>query len=400
LENKLFWYHNGKFQEYIGDAVTVNGHTVNKDVPSDAKFTDNNTTYTFENGTNGFKVTPSGGSAQTVTVTPSITNNVTGSGTSGYLTKFNGTNTITNGPQLGTSTTTFLNNKGEWATPTGNVTGVKGNSESSYRTGQVNLTPENLGAVAKDAELLTTNPFAPSILRGPYISKIDNAFYAADKRWNITATSNSSNLNRLFDGDYNTEFNIAQGTSTTITMDFSNVGHFPGYPYGYILISFYYQCTPANITGRVYCDYEPHGIGWHDLTFSQVDGSNNSTMVCKARQEFYNITTIEITITASSSTRTSVTQIEMHLSRPNSSLTPFLSKYGPETLYYDLTAPSLEVTNAQATNPNRVAFIVDTSGNGGIYSRKHTKWIVYSDANGNVVLNGNANGNANTASSI
>lgn len=35
--------------------------------------TDTNTTYTFANGTNGFTVTPSGGSAQTVTVTPSIT---------------------------------------------------------------------------------------------------------------------------------------------------------------------------------------------------------------------------------------------------------------------------------------------------------------------------------------
>lgn len=39
--------------------------------------TDNNTTYTFSGGTNQFTVTPSGGSAQTVSVTPSITNNVT-----------------------------------------------------------------------------------------------------------------------------------------------------------------------------------------------------------------------------------------------------------------------------------------------------------------------------------
>ena len=36
------------------------------------KHVDNDTTYTFANGTNGFTVTPSGGSAQTVTVTPSI----------------------------------------------------------------------------------------------------------------------------------------------------------------------------------------------------------------------------------------------------------------------------------------------------------------------------------------
>lgn len=76
------------------------------------------TTYTFANGINGFTVTPSDGSAQTVTVTPSITNNITGSGTSGYLTKFNGANTITNGPQLGSSTTTYLRNDGSWQTPT------------------------------------------------------------------------------------------------------------------------------------------------------------------------------------------------------------------------------------------------------------------------------------------
>lgn len=43
--------------------------------------------------------------------------NVTGSGTSGYLAKFNGANTITNGPALGTATTTFLRNDGSWAAP-------------------------------------------------------------------------------------------------------------------------------------------------------------------------------------------------------------------------------------------------------------------------------------------
>lgn len=45
-------------------------------LPSTA-FSDNNTTYTFAGGTNKFTVTPSGGTAQDVTVTPSITRNVT-----------------------------------------------------------------------------------------------------------------------------------------------------------------------------------------------------------------------------------------------------------------------------------------------------------------------------------
>ena len=112
------------------NAQTVNGHTVNSDVPSNATFTD--TTYTFANGTNGFTVTPSGGTAQTVTVTPSISNNVTGSGTSGYLAKFNGANTITNGAQLGSDTTKFLRNDGTWAVPPG--AGVTGNNAGYHNS--------------------------------------------------------------------------------------------------------------------------------------------------------------------------------------------------------------------------------------------------------------------------
>ena len=41
-----------------------------------------------------------------------ITNNVTGSGTSGNLAKFNGRNTVTDGPAIGSATNTFLNNAG------------------------------------------------------------------------------------------------------------------------------------------------------------------------------------------------------------------------------------------------------------------------------------------------
>ena len=57
----------------------------------------------------------------TTSATETVTipaNNVTGSGTSGSLVKFNGANTITDGPALGSDTTTFLRNDGTWATPT------------------------------------------------------------------------------------------------------------------------------------------------------------------------------------------------------------------------------------------------------------------------------------------
>lgn len=109
-----------------------------------------NTTYTFAGGTNKFTVTPSGGTSTDVTVTPSITDNVTGSGTSGYLTKFNGTNTITSGPQLGSDTTTFLRNDGTWATPGGGGTvtsvssgvGLTGGPVTTSGTIKANLVSE------------------------------------------------------------------------------------------------------------------------------------------------------------------------------------------------------------------------------------------------------------------
>lgn len=44
------------------------------------------------------------------------------SGTATHLAKFNGANTLVDGPAIGTDTTKFLNNKGEWAVPEGTYT--------------------------------------------------------------------------------------------------------------------------------------------------------------------------------------------------------------------------------------------------------------------------------------
>jgi len=119
-------FTNGLYGDLVGDVTgnltgtasnseKVNGHTVNTDVPSGAVFTD--TTYTFANGTNGFTVTPAGGTAQTVTVTPSIANaSTSGAGlmTSAMVTKLNGitdsadsvsfTRNLTSGTKVGSIT--------------------------------------------------------------------------------------------------------------------------------------------------------------------------------------------------------------------------------------------------------------------------------------------------------
>lgn len=244
---------------------------------------------------------------------------------------------------------------------TGNVTGVKGSAESSYRTGNVNLTASNVGAVGKSDEMQTTNPFAPNSLRGPYISKIDNAFYAADKRWTVTSTGTGT-ISNLFDGSYETNYVVPSGATNVITMDFTSdpSGYFPGYPYGYILVSVYYTAKPSSISCRAYCNYEPHGIGWFDISLDPMPDNGDSNTVYRGRQPRYNISKIEFTITGQTTGTYNgafITQIEMHLDRPDSRRNPFLSKYGEETLYYNLTAPKFIGSLAQTSKASEDACI-------------------------------------------
>ena len=65
---------NGTYDGSAAKTVNITVPTKVSELTNDSgyKTTDTNTTYTFASGTNSFKVTPSGGSAQTVTVTPSI----------------------------------------------------------------------------------------------------------------------------------------------------------------------------------------------------------------------------------------------------------------------------------------------------------------------------------------
>ncbi len=88
--------------------------------------TDTNTTYAFAQGTNNgeIKITPSSGSA--TTVTPKGLSDLA------YISK-------------GSGSSKFLREDGSWQTVTSAVTGVKGDSESSYRTGNINITKANIG---------------------------------------------------------------------------------------------------------------------------------------------------------------------------------------------------------------------------------------------------------------
>jgi hypothetical protein len=98
-----------------------------------ASYLNANSAYSFTIVTDN--VTVSGGTpyntiykfpVSALTTTKTVTS---GTGTAGYLTKWSDANTVTSGPALGTSTTTFLRNDGTWATPS---SGVSGSGTSGY----------------------------------------------------------------------------------------------------------------------------------------------------------------------------------------------------------------------------------------------------------------------------
>ena len=208
--------------------VDSNGHTqactysLNKSVPSNAVFTDTKVTssanhYTPATASGQDKTASASGATAAwgidvvkgvtlntdgkghvtgISVTsgkipanPVPSNNVTGSGTSGYLVKWNGTNTITNGPQLGSSTTTYLRNDGTWATPTNtNTTYTIATGDSN---GQIKVTPSSGSAYNVSVKGLGSAAYTAST---DYLSS--STKYAASSSVGGAATSaNKLNTN-------------------------------------------------------------------------------------------------------------------------------------------------------------------------------------------------------------
>lgn len=106
------------------DGTGVKAGTVSGTKKTDGTLikTDSSTGLVIEGGTNKFSI-GDGSNYIEIAITPSITNNITGTGTNGKLVKWNGTNSITDGPALSSSisnqtqSTKFLREDGSWEAP-------------------------------------------------------------------------------------------------------------------------------------------------------------------------------------------------------------------------------------------------------------------------------------------
>ena len=196
--------------------------------------------------------------------------------------------------------------------------------------------------------VMNTNPFGGKRL---YINSINNPFFVLNKRidtyvqTNSTGSwvNNSESTSGAFDGNYESSKSTPAGESRKIILDWRNTGSgvYPGYPYGYIYVSFYYTYGPKEITGRVYSTYAPHGIGWHNITFERVPttstgGISSSQHLYKARQGKYGINQIEVQITAEDSYNALTTEIEIALDRPGTQEMPLIDKFRNNKYYTNL----------------------------------------------------------------
>ena len=173
-------YHlrtDGKIPGNIsGDAATVGGHTVGVNVPSTAKFTD--TTYSAGTGISLSGTTFSNSGVTSVTTT---------AGTHSAISSKTGAVSF-NVP----TKTSHLTNDSGFITNAG-VTGVKGDSESSYRTGNVNITAANIGAAAV-SHTHTPNQIAGTSTYGlsgniDMITGIRIGAYASNKSFGLPANA-------------------------------------------------------------------------------------------------------------------------------------------------------------------------------------------------------------------
>ena len=123
-----------------------------------------------------------------------VANNLTGSGTNGYLAKFNGTNSITNGPQIGsavtnqTQETLFLRSDGTWAKPS--------YTENTHYT--ANLIVGASSSAKANAANTTTNSIFLNLVENNTVQNYHNIVgggsvtVSCDANGKITITGNKS----------------------------------------------------------------------------------------------------------------------------------------------------------------------------------------------------------------
>ena len=203
-----------------------------------------------------------------------------------------------------------------------------------------------------------------------YNPDIDDYFAGARSKYNVKVerlsgddtveyTFSNTEIDYLFDGNFDTFIEIPAGKKLKVSFQNFNMT----YPYGYYMIRSYpragdYTATgyPKSITCTLY--YKNNGTELKNVNLGRITLNPYSTTSTNERVAFtntayYNSKNLEFIVEGQDDKRTAVCEIEMWCHRYSVGSKAFVSKYGPQKLYYELTAPSfkgdLNGTAAKAT---------------------------------------------------
>ena len=142
---------------------------------------------------------------------------ITGSGTSGYIAKFNGTNSVTNGPAFGSDTTKYLRNDGTWVKPPNDNTeygadrgiSLEDNKFGHSNTAVTEVTTAGLYKIKYDAygHITGTESFSlPTVNNGKLTMAVSGTGLSLGSTKTFTANQ-SSNATITYTLDSNAEGN-------------------------------------------------------------------------------------------------------------------------------------------------------------------------------------------------
>ena len=208
------------------------------------------------------------------------------------------------------------------------VTGVL-EAQSGITLGNITRTSWPTEGIAKNSMLLPNNAF--DSLGKIQFSQLDNALYAADRRFNVTVNGFASDTKTvLFNGSYEDSIQVPMGQTATIKIDNNGNDIISGYPYGKIILSFYYQSVPESVSIRVYTTYGT--AGWYSLPLSEKRGTNGGVFVFDNSN--YAVKEVEITITAKSDINAALSEIDWFLNRASLSNLPVVTKFAIDQELY------------------------------------------------------------------
>lgn len=231
----------------------------------------------------------------------------------------------------------------EWEYNENTIKGIKVNNAGHADTADTAVSAgtatnaDKLGNLNADNYFKQRDAVFNSDWGGKYLWTLwDNHLYAADKRFAVTLTGTSeTNFSYLFDGSFESSVSITE-TKAVLHIKHTTAGNVwtSGLPYGSFYVVFY-NSDAENVTGRVYCNYDGQGIGWHDLTATHV-----RPHVWELDNDYYQLSDLEITITKPvSSASIQLCQVLHEVERsagPN--LAAVMSKYCNQKTNYNIEA--------------------------------------------------------------